>query len=135
VKARKLGFVCDSSQGYELPSGDTVEPDHSFVSAARWSAAPAPEAGKFLRVVPDLVVEVLSTGTSSRDRGEKKAIYALNGVREYWLVDARARELVVFSLAGSAYDLGRRHALDERASSTVLEGLELAVADLFEGVV
>src|SRR5690606_547513 len=29
---RKLGRVFDSSQGFELPSGDMVEPDHAFVS-------------------------------------------------------------------------------------------------------
>src|SRR5262245_3359046 len=60
VRTAATGRVFDSSQGFELPSGDTVEPDHTFVSNGRWSAAPAPEEGKFLRVVPDLVVEVLS---------------------------------------------------------------------------
>jgi Uma2 family endonuclease len=91
VKQRRNGKVLDSSQGFELPSGDTVEPDHSFVSNERWDAAPAPKLGEFLKVVPDLVVEVLSQKTASQDRGEKKAIYERNGVREYWLVDPRAR--------------------------------------------
>jgi Uma2 family endonuclease len=44
-----------------------------------------------LRIVPDLVVEVLSRKTASQDPGEKKAIYERNGVREYWLVDPRTR--------------------------------------------
>ena len=39
VKARRLGRVFDSSQGFELPSGDTLEPDRSFVSAKRWTAS------------------------------------------------------------------------------------------------
>ena len=75
VHARRLGRVFGSSQGFELPSGDTVEPDVAFVSHERWNAGPAPVPGKFIRIVPDWVVEILSAGTASRDRGEKKAIY------------------------------------------------------------
>ncbi len=48
------GLVFGSSQGFELPTGDTVEPDASYVSRERWRAAPTPEHGKFLAVVPAL---------------------------------------------------------------------------------
>jgi Uma2 family endonuclease len=132
VRERKLGKVFDSSQGFELPSGDTVEPDHSFVSNERWSAAPAPVEGKFLSVVPDLIVEVLSPKTASQDRGEKKAIYAKNGVREYWLVDSRAREITLFSLEGDRYDRGTVYADGEACASSVLPGLSIRMSDLLE---
>ncbi|HCF59899.1 MAG TPA: hypothetical protein DFS52_18140 [Myxococcales bacterium] len=33
----RLGEVFGSSQGFELPSGDTGEPDVSFLSGERWS--------------------------------------------------------------------------------------------------
>jgi Uma2 family endonuclease len=134
IRPRKLGLVFDSSQGFELPSGDTVEPDHSFVSSQRWTAAPAPEEGKFLRLVPDLVVEVLSTSTASRDRGEKKAIYAVNGVGEYWVVNSRARELTLYVLDGKRFDGGQTSSGDEIARSTVLPGLQFAVCELFANV-
>ena len=127
---RGLGEVFGSSQGYELPSGDTVEPDGSFVSAERWSRMPPPEEGEFLRVVPDLVVEILSLSTGSHDRGEKKAIYERNGVREYWLLDWRARELIVFHLSGDRYDPGTVFGEKERARSAVLPGLDFPVGEL-----
>lgn len=73
VRAGSLGEWMGSSQGIELPSGDTVEPDFTFVSNEGWRAMPAPEAGKFLRVVPDLVVEILSRSTSSREAGSMSA--------------------------------------------------------------
>lgn len=130
VKQRGLGRVFDASQGFELPSGDTVEPDHSYVSNERWSAAPAPVRGKFLRVVPDLVVEVLSTSTASQDRGEKKGIYERNGVREYWLVDSRARTLTLFVLDGQRFTHGRTFSEDERCASELLRGLDFAIAEL-----
>jgi Uma2 family endonuclease len=130
VAARGLGEILGSSQGYHLPSGDIVEPDASFVSRARWDAMPTPEVGEFLRVVPDLAVEILSAATASRDRGEKKAIYARNGVTEYWIIDVRARELTVFSLEGDRYDAGRVLGESERVSSRVLAGFECGVAEL-----
>jgi Uma2 family endonuclease len=131
VFGKGLGHVFDSSQGFELPSGDTVEPDHTYVSTQRWKAAPAPREGRFLRVVPDLLVEVLSGGTASRDRGEKKAIYERNGVREYWLVDARALTLTAFVIQETRFDRGRVFDSDERFRATVLPDLEFAVRALF----
>jgi Uma2 family endonuclease len=128
----KLGRVCGSSQGFELPTGDTVEPDASFVSIARWRAAPPPITGKFLQVVPDLIVEILSRSTATRDRGEKKAIYAAAGVREYVLVDPSAQTLTVFTLHGPRFDAGRIHAQDEHWESFALPGLVLRFADLLD---
>jgi Uma2 family endonuclease len=128
-----LGEVLGSSQGYALPSGDTLEPDASFVSQARWSAMPAPRPGEFLQVVPDLVVEILSISTASYDRGEKRSIYERNGVREYWLIDPRSRELVQLCLEDGQFVASEP--IDEagRTASRVLDGLEIAVAGLFPG--
>lgn len=128
VKARNLGIVFDSSQGFELPSGDTVEPDHSYVSRERWHAVPAPEPGHFLRVVPDLIIEVLSASTAPRDRGEKRGIYERNGVREYVLVDWRTRVLSAHVLEAGHF-VERAAAVEEWAS-TVLPGLTFRVSEL-----
>jgi Uma2 family endonuclease len=63
VRQHRLGFFFDSSQGCALPSGDMVEPDAAVILRKTWDAAPAPRRG-FLRIVPDLIVEVLSPGTA-----------------------------------------------------------------------
>jgi Uma2 family endonuclease len=130
IRPRKLGKLFDSSQGFELPSGDTVEPDHAFVSNKRWTAAPAPVPGKFLRVVPDLIVEVLSPRTASQDRGEKKAIYERNGVLEYWLVDSRAGEVTVFHATDGRFDAGTTYGIADTLLSRILEGLAIEVREL-----
>ena len=62
-------------------------------SATRWSCR-----GEFLRTVPTLVVEILSHSTARRDRTKKKAVYARNGVAEYWIVDPDARSVTVHVL-------------------------------------
>lgn len=129
----QVGLVFGPSQGFHLPSGDTVQPDAALVSTERWSALPPPEYGKYLEVVPDLVVEVLSDSTASYDRGVKKDIYERSGVREYWLVDARARTVTVFARAGDKFDAGRVHGVDDRVASQVLSGLAFTPAELVGG--
>ncbi len=130
VRERRLGHTFDSSQGFALPSGDVVEPDHSFVSNERWAAAPTPVVGSFLQVIPDLVIETLSPATASRDRGEKKAIYERNGVREYWLVDTRARTVTQFRLEGGRYEEALVFGEDDVISSSVLPELTLRLGEL-----
>jgi Uma2 family endonuclease len=125
-----LGQVFDSSTGYELASGDTLEPDVSFVSTGRWSSLPRPLPEGFLPVAPDLVIEVLSPSTARRDFTEKKEIYAANGVDEYWIVDADRRRVTIFSRGGTSFDAGRI-VTDGRVVSRVLPLLQLTIEGLF----
>jgi len=50
---------------------------------------------------PDLVMEITSTHTSSRDYVRKLALYERHGVREYWIVDPLNRIVLVFRLSKS----------------------------------
>jgi Uma2 family endonuclease len=104
VDPRGLGRIFDASTGFELPSGDTLEPDVSFVSRERWEAGPRPKGNQFARIVPSLVVEILSPSTARRDRTEKLEIYAENGVEEYWVIDPRRREITVYRRPGDVFD-------------------------------
>ena len=130
VRQRQLGRVFDSSQGFELPSGDTLEPDISFVSEERWAAG-SPERGKFLQLVPDFVIEVLSPGTAALDRNEKKRIYAINGVREYWLVDDATRSITRFVRGAREFDPPEVFAETQDIDSPTAVGFEFKVADVF----
>lgn len=132
VQRLSLGVVQGSSAGYDLPSGDTLEPDVSFMSKARFEAGPAPVRGRFLGIVPDLTVEILSKSTARRDRGEKKAIYEQCGVVEYWIVDPERRLVTVYGLEDGRYGAGTR-VRSGRIPSRVLPQLELTIAELFAG--
>ncbi len=131
VDKHKLGKVFDSSTGYDLPTGDTLEPDVSFISSVRWAKGPQVGRGQFLRIVPNLVVEILSASTEHRDRGEKKKIYEANGVDELWLVDPTRREVTIFLLAGSRYGQGRRYSIRQTIRSRSLLGFLMPVRLLF----
>src|SRR5689334_15541925 len=45
VAPRGLGTVCGGSQGYELPTGDTVAPDASVILKSRLERGPPPVVG------------------------------------------------------------------------------------------
>lgn len=130
VSGAGLGMVNGSSAGYDLPSGDTVEPDVSFISTARLAAGPKPETGKFFRVVPDLVVEVLSRATAKRDRVEKRKIYEKNGVAEYWIVNPKSRHVSIFRLGDRDFSPPLEVARGS-VESTVLPGLRIPLATIF----
>jgi len=129
---RGLGLMFDSSQGFALPSGDTVEPDVAVVLRETWEAAPPPRPNRFLTVVPDLVVEVLSPSTERKDRRTKRDIYERNGVREYWLVDSRRRAITVMTRDAQGR-LGAQRTVtgDEPARSAVLAGFTVRPSDIF----
>jgi Uma2 family endonuclease len=46
----------------------------------------------------DLVIEIVSPESHNRDRGTKLYEYEAAGVREYWLIDYRRREVVCYKL-------------------------------------
>ena len=54
---------------------------------------------------PDLVVEILSDGSARRDTEQLPRLYALAGVRELWIADARGPEVAfaIHSLRAAAY--------------------------------
>lgn len=81
---------------------------------------------------PDLVVEVLSPSTASKDLREKKRLYQQAGVREYLVVDPLELYVQRFLLSvegryGEPDILGPREVL----SLTVLEGVEIALWEVF----
>lgn len=125
VERNNLGRVFGSSTGYDFPLGDTLEPDASFISRDRWTKGPQVRRTQFLKIVPDLAIEILSRATAKRDRIEKKRIYEANGVEEYWLVDPDRRMVTVFHLVGGRYATGKNFAARQKLGSRVLPGFEV----------
>ena len=130
VRSCRVGRVLANEQGFDLPSGDTVAPDVAYVSNERWRAAPKPRPGKFLRVVPDLAVQVLSESTAARDRGEKKGIYERNGVLEYWIVDLEAVSIARFHLQDGLFGMPVIFGIDDVFESRLLDGLRFPVREI-----
>ncbi len=72
----------------ETPRGVKV-PDVVWISATR--AANMPLDDEASRVMPELVIEVLSRSNSKQQMAEKVQLYSDSGAQEVWLCDADSR--------------------------------------------
>src|SRR5690348_14626955 len=80
---------------------------------------------------PDLVVEILSPSTQSRDRGIKFRGYAAAGVIHYWIVDPRQRTLEAYRLSDAGYGEPVIYGSDAVFRPDVFPGLEIQISRLF----
>jgi Uma2 family endonuclease len=106
-----------------------VQPDLLFISSARSHLMADDIVG-----APDLVIEILSPSTARRDTVLKKSLYAESGVREYWIVDADLEAVDVYRLGADGFDAPHRHDMEGTITSTVVAGLEIAVAEVFRNL-
>ena len=121
--------VLEPRQGLELPTGDTLVPDVAMLSASRWAGA-TPSAGDLLRVVPELVVEVLRE-RDTKARGETREIYERAGVEEHWVVDPLLRTVTVLVRHRDRFELGEVLAGSDVLRPALLPELQLPLAQLF----
>lgn len=82
--------------------------------------------------VPDLIVEILSPSTASRDRGFKYQLYERCGVREYWLVDYESLFIEVYTLQSGKFERLGLFTPGEAFESPILNGLKIEVGHLLE---
>lgn len=88
--------------------------------------------GKY-KGTPDLVVEVLSPSTRSKDLIRKLDLYKQCGVKEYWIVDPMKEQVTVFTLSdGEIADMTYySKAGGQFAESQLFKGLRVSIEDLF----
>ena len=79
----------------------------------------------------DLVVEIVSPDKPDRDYKKKRKDYAKPGISEYWIVDPQAATITVLQLAGDRYRERGVYKTGDRATSRVVRGLSIDVADCF----
>ncbi|MCL1950713.1 MAG: Uma2 family endonuclease [Turicibacter sp.] len=98
---------------------------------------------------PNLIVEVLSPGTTKSDRGYKMGLYAQCGVGEYWIVEPIAQVLEIYLLENGHYTLAdtythyseddiedmtdqeRQELVVEAFSTPLFPDLKIPLADVF----
>jgi Uma2 family endonuclease len=81
---------------------------------------------------PDLVVEILSQGTSKKDLKYKYEVYQESGVREYWVIHPYEQTLLVYTLENGIYHASRLFVAGDMVRSGVVDGFTLDVEDLFK---
>ena len=80
---------------------------------------------------PDLIVEILSPSSSTRDWRNKRELYASHGVREYWIVDPANRIVSILLLQDGVLEIEQTLTEDDTVASTVLEGFSVSLDSIF----
>ncbi len=91
LERNRCGKMTTETDIFLPDGGDVLRPDISFILNNNLSIVKGHIHG-----VPDLICEVLSESTRLRDLGVKADRYLLNGVREYWIIDPKKKEILVW---------------------------------------
>ena len=81
--------------------------------------------------IPELVVEVVSSGSEVRDYTEKRDEYLAFGVREYWIVHPARKEILVLRRMSGLW-AEQTLTISDTYSLKMLPGFDLSVAAIFE---
>lgn len=88
-----IGLTCFSPIGLFMPGCDPVQPDLIVIRTQDLHMI----HDRRINGVPALLIEVLSPSNAVQDTEIKRDAYARAGVPEYWIVDPRNRDVVIFS--------------------------------------
>lgn len=102
--------------------GDVLRPDISFILNENMS-----KVKTHIHGAPDLICEVLSDQTRSRDPGEKADRYLKNNVKEYWVLDPDAKTMQVWYNEKTTWNKNSSSTLKSR----LLDGFVINSQELF----
>ncbi|MCH7402743.1 Uma2 family endonuclease [Belliella kenyensis] len=83
---------------------------------------------------PDLIIEILSPGNNKKEIQHKFEVYEESGVKEYWLIHPNECTLIIYSLVDGKYQGSRLFTFGDIVTSEAVEGFELVLDDVFEGI-
>lgn len=121
-----LGRVYFAPVDVRLSPHDIVQPDILFIRRDRLHIY---QDGGIVEGPPDIVVEILSPGSHTRDLVKKARLYEWAGIPEYWQADPFGRTLRILVLRSGRY--AAIEPVDGAVRSTVLPHLSVDVAALF----
>ncbi|MBP0015216.1 MAG: Uma2 family endonuclease [Roseofilum sp. SBFL] len=127
-RQQKAGVICDSSTGFELPSGGDRSPDVSWIPLEKWNALTPQERKGFLPLCPDFVIELLSPSDSWTAGVRKMEEYQANGCRLGWLLDPKGKRVGIYRPNQPVQILHQPQIL---SGEDVLVGFELGVQFLW----
>ena len=129
VQSHKLGTVLCAPMPVLVAPLKFREPDIVFTR----STAPNESDGDKYLESAELVIEIISEGSSNRTRDliDKRADYATAGIAEYWIVDPEQQEVTVLRLQGNEYSESGTFGFPDLVRSTAVPGFEIPVANVF----
>ncbi|MCU1245120.1 MAG: uncharacterized protein JWN02_1030 [Acidobacteria bacterium] len=126
MRENQLGWVYVSPVDVVLSPEEVVQPDVTFISAAKGHLLTKPN----IQGAPDLMIEILSEATRKLDQIIKRQRYAHFGVLEYWIVDPTIELVAVYRRAASALERVLEISTETGGTLTspLLPGLSIGIA-------
>jgi Uma2 family endonuclease len=128
VRQSRIGKLGLAPLDVVLGDDEVVQPDLIFVLNEHLDRL----TRKNVHGAPDLVIEILSPGSTRLDRVKKRELYARHGVPEYWIVSPGERTVEVLRLQDKQYELAGLYEEDDTLQSPLLPGFTCSVKDIFE---
>ncbi len=83
-----------------LDTTNAFQPDILFIAKENLGII---KDGK-IRGTPDLIIEILSPGSTKNDKIIKRNVYERNGVKEYFIVEPKTKEVITYYLKGKNFE-------------------------------
>jgi Uma2 family endonuclease len=128
VEANEFGRVISAPFQLKFDFQDSSrQPDLMFVSNANASKVKK----QFVQGTADLIIEIISPESRTRDKGDKFYEYEQAGVKEFWLIDADRKRAEFYTLGDDGFF---NFVLAENGvyTSKVLQGMTLKVDWLWQ---
>jgi Uma2 family endonuclease len=129
IRQNQLGHLYDGQTGFHCFPDDpdrVRKPDLAFVATGRLPGERSPDG--FIRLAPDLAVEVVSPNDLVSEVDSKVIEYLGAGVRLVWVVNPTVKTILVRRADGSAAVLTESDTLSGEA---VVPGFACRVGELF----
>lgn len=129
VEPKKLGWVLSNEMGLHVKGREarTRGMDCAFISYVRLPRTSKPHG--FLRVAPELIVEVFGETNTWEEIDEKVSDYHATGVDLVWVADPHTRTVKVYPLNGEPFLI---HDGQEIDGGVALPGFKAPIAQFFD---
>ena len=127
IAEHSLGEMYSAPFDVYFDEETTFEPDILFVAKARLDIIDEQKVNG----APDVVIEVISPSTESRDRGFKFKRYGQEGVKEYWLVDPTKKTIEIYQLGEKGFVNAGTFRGGDEVRSPYFVGLKFKVEEVW----
>ena len=125
IELTQRGVVINAPYDVQLFAHDILQPDIVVVLNARQHIITPSR----IQGTPDLVIEILSMSSESRDRKLKRARYQKAGVPEFWIVDPFEHKIEQLVLRDGTYVLLPR---TDVLQLTILDGVSVPLDEVWQ---
>jgi Uma2 family endonuclease len=133
IYKNNLGEVFHAPYDVILDNNNIIQPDILYISREQFGNIK--DGGGFFGS-PEIVIEIISPSSKSRDTYQKKDLYESFNIKEYWIVDPANKTMEIFTLdEKSKYYLFSEGYLGEGGNSSlnsnILKDLEINLSVVF----